>query len=215
MTAPVVSLIPMATSASDTTKAALTALVPPKGPPTALVPPKGPPAALVPPEKPPTALLPSKVPPAKPVLLTAPPVGPLLPNVLSSAPGNLKTTPVVPVQPKAKLEGTGESSDGAGTISDAYNRIILGATNVDSDSTWTASSGDDQPPDQKLKIPSEDMAWEEVEESFWDGSPETRLSEKRQKQDSDDEKKIIKINVGSFVVSDVSRDIKKQRKENV
>ena len=132
--------------------------------------------------------------------------------------------PVVPATSKApvthKASATTsasekESSDGAGTISDAYNRIILGATNVDSDSTWTASSGDDQPPEQKLKIPSEDMAWEDVEESFWDDNPGTRLSEKRQKQDTDDEKKIIKLNVGSFVNSDLSRDIKKQKKKNV
>ena len=85
---------------------------------------------------------------------------------------------------------------------------------MDSDSTWTASSGDDQPPEQKLKIPSEDMAWEDVEESFWDDNPGTRLSEKRQKQDTDDEKKIIKLNVGSFVNSDLSRDIKKQKRKN-
>ena len=240
MTASAVSLIPMATSASDTTKAALTALVPPKGPLAALVPPKKPPTALLPSKAPPAKPVLLTAPPVGPllpnVLSSAPgnlkttPVVPVQPKAVpvvpatSKAPVTHKASAATSASKKltsaastsavtAKLEGTGESSDGAGTISDAYNRLILGATNVDSDSTWTASSGEDQPPEKKFKIPSEDMAWEEVEESFWDDNRETRLSEKRQKQDTDDERIIIKINAGSIVNSDLSRDIKKKKND--
>ena len=133
---------------------------------------------------------------------------------------------------------TDESSDGAGTISEAYERVILGKTRieihqaqnyqhvvgapgpsikVDAESTLTASSDDQSTPAQKEKQSSENvnMQWEDVEESYWDGTfPEP--TNKREKQDStEDEAEIIKVSTGSFVNSDFNRDPVRKRKKHM
>ena len=129
----------------------------------------------------------------------------------------------------------GESSDGAGTISEAYERVVAGpsqeATQLslgakrligaaskmskcDSDSTWTASEDDLPTPAQGSKVNTDDwsMGWEEDIEDSWSKWPEP--TRKRDIPDSaEDEKEVIKLNRGSFIISNPSREKKKKKSD--
>ena len=111
---------------------------------------------------------------------------------------------------------SGESSDGIDTITDAYERHVkqagtrthppslqdvggVKAPNIDSESTWSASEG-------------WESQWSDVNEDFWTTvNPDSR---KREIQESteEEESEVIRINVGSFSNSTLSRDSRESKK---
>ena len=84
---------------------------------------------------------------------------------------------------------------------------------IESDSTWTASSGDEQATSQQKDLDENtEVNWEDaVEEGFWIENF-SGITNKREMQDStEDENETIKINTGSFVNSDICRETKKKK----
>ena len=174
------------------------------------------------------------------IVTSVPATGPILSVAAPAAQLSMVAIPKAPLVEKqviSREDSAGESSDGMGTISDAYQRhVVLGGVDLhhrhgspnvrgalpspttDKDSTWTASEEDQQTaPGQ---IDDWDNNWGDDTERFWSnmdtGQPAAPSSStavsgtapnKREMQSStEEETDVIKLNVGSFVNSNLGRD---------